>query len=69
MTLRNQCQFAGDCEIYNGSVTVSETPLLIFRNVFCNRGMKGWKNCEKYIELTSAGIKKKNNNYEVKKQS
>lgn len=67
MSLGNRCQFAGDCEIYKGNIKISETPLSIFRNVFCNRGMKGWKNCEKYNELTSYGLKIKKVNYEEKR--
>jgi hypothetical protein len=51
MNLGNRCQFASECPIYKGEEKVSKTPLPIFRNVFCNRGMKGWKNCRRYNEL------------------
>jgi len=49
--LGNRCRFAEECPIFKGELKVSETPLPIFRNVFCNRGMKGWKNCDRFIEL------------------
>ena len=64
MSLRDRCKFAGECEIFQGKIKINETPLTVFRNVFCNRGMKGWKNCEKYNELSSLGLKK---NYEYKR--
>lgn len=51
MNLGNRCKFARECEIFQGKKKVSKTPLTIYRNVFCNRGIKGWKNCEKYNEL------------------
>lgn len=56
--LGNRCQFAKECPIFLGELKVSETPLLIFRNVFCNRGLKGWKNCKRFNELSN-----NNNNY------
>ncbi len=59
MYLGNRCRFARECEIFQGKVKVSETPLPIFRNVFCNRGMKGWKNCEHFNKLTSLELQKK----------
>jgi hypothetical protein len=59
MNLGNRCQFASNCEIFQGKTIVSKTPLPVFRNVFCNRGMKGWKNCERFNELTGAIPKKK----------
>lgn len=51
MNLGNRCKFANECAIFQGKVVVSKTPLTIHRNVFCNRGIKGWKNCKKYNEL------------------
>ncbi len=53
MSLKDKCRFANDCEIFQGKKVVNETPLPIFRNVFCIRGMRGWKNCERYVELTN----------------
>ncbi len=64
MSLGNRCKFAKECEVFQGKKIISETPLPIFRNVFCNRGIKGWKNCEKYNELSSFELKK---NYEFKR--
>jgi len=52
MNLGTRCKYAVNCEIFKGKVTVSDVPLPIFRNVFCNRGNKGWNNCSKYMELS-----------------
>jgi hypothetical protein len=63
MKVENRCKYADECPVYNGTEKVSETPLPIFRNVFCNRGMRGWKNCEtfeKFTTMESENIKKKN---------
>ncbi|RIJ47546.1 hypothetical protein D1614_13205 [Maribellus luteus] len=60
MNLGSRCRFARECDIFQGKVAVN-TPLPIYRNVFCNRGIKGWKNCEKYNELiTENRITEKN---------
>ncbi len=48
MNLGRLCRFSKICPAYSGKVTINETPLLLHRNVFCNRGYKGWKNCELY---------------------
>jgi hypothetical protein len=51
--LGNRCQFANECPIFLGKLKVSDTPLTIYRNVFCNRGLKGWKNCKRFNELSN----------------
>lgn len=56
MNLGSRCQFADECSLFQGTEK-TKIPLAIFRNVFCNRGMKGWKNCERYSEF----IEKKDN--------
>jgi len=50
--LGNRCKFAKDCPIFKGEEKVIDTPLPVFRNVFCNRGIKGWTNCNRYNKLT-----------------
>lgn len=60
MNLGTRCRFARDCDIFKGKVVVSDIPLPLYRNVFCNRGMKGWKNCDEYNRRTE-------NNETVKK--
>ncbi len=48
MNLGSRCRYARDCEIFQGKKHDSQSSLLIHRNVFCNRGIKGWRNCDEY---------------------
>lgn len=50
MNLGSRCHFANECSLFQGKEK-TKIPLSIFRNVFCNRGMKGWKNCDKYNQF------------------
>ena len=43
-----KCKYTNSCPLYKGLEKSGDTPLHILRNVFCNRGIKGWKNCSKY---------------------
>jgi hypothetical protein len=47
-----RCRFADECPIFLGREAYRDKPLHIVRNVFCNRGMKGWQNCERFNKLT-----------------
>ncbi len=49
MNYGKRCHFANQCEIYKGKKQVKEMPLFLYRNVFCNRGEKGWNNCKQYL--------------------
>lgn len=42
------CKYAKECPVYNEEITDFEVPQHIIKNVFCNRGAKGWKNCTRY---------------------
>ena len=47
--LGKRCPYAGECDIFqNKKERRPELSLTIYRNVFCNRGNKGWVNCEHY---------------------
>ncbi len=48
MNLGTRCRFSNKCELFLGKKESSKTPLPVYRNVFCNRGIKGWKNCKEY---------------------
>ncbi|AHW62048.1 hypothetical protein SAMN05444285_12456 [Draconibacterium orientale] len=52
MNLGYRCHFAKTCPLYKGEEKAKDMPLPLFRNVFCNRGMKGWKNCSRFNKLT-----------------
>jgi hypothetical protein len=48
MNLGLRCGYAEECPVYKGKTEVKEMPLHLLRNVFCNRGNKGWKNCARF---------------------
>lgn len=42
------CPFAMSCTIYQGDIILERISTTLLRNVFCNRGHMGWKNCSRY---------------------
>lgn len=44
----NLCQFAKECPVYQGDLIIDKISPFLLKNVFCNRGYKGWSNCERY---------------------
>ena len=52
MHLGKLCKYANECPVYIGKVKSMETPGYIIKNVFCNRGIHGWKNCHRYNLLS-----------------
>lgn len=54
----NLCQFAKTCPVYKGQTSINETPLPVYKNVFCYRGIKGWNNCDQFIEFNKQKIDK-----------
>lgn len=46
--LGKRCRFADECPVYKGEIKKLGTPLFLIKNVFCNRGIKGWKNCKRF---------------------
>lgn len=51
MHLGKLCKYAGDCPIYNDENERIDKPVFLVRNVFCNRGHKGWVNCKRHEML------------------
>ncbi|HKJ79444.1 MAG TPA: hypothetical protein VKA10_07910 [Prolixibacteraceae bacterium] len=49
MYLGKLCKYSKECSVYGGKNTEIEKPLFIIKNVFCNRGQKGWSNCKRFI--------------------
>ncbi|WP_430809662.1 MULTISPECIES: hypothetical protein [unclassified Carboxylicivirga] len=45
------CPYAKQCDIYQGKQPCGQPSLLVYKNVFCHRGLKGWSNCNYYVEL------------------
>lgn len=44
------CKYIKDCPIYQEKVATDKIPLVLYKNVFCKRGVKGWNNCEHFLE-------------------
>lgn len=42
------CPYAKDCPVYQGDLKIKKISSFLIKNVFCNRGYKGWKNCERF---------------------
>lgn len=57
----NQCKYVKTCSVYLGEEKVNETPLDVYKNVFCNRGFKGWNNCKHFIKYDSEEQVKEDN--------
>jgi len=50
------CQHANNCPVYQETLIVERISLPLLKNVFCNRGYNGWKNCERF-RIAEAGVK------------
>jgi hypothetical protein len=53
MYLGKRCKYAGECPVYQDNIKNLGKPVFLVRNVFCNRGIKGWSNCKRYVALES----------------
>lgn len=49
------CQFAKECPVFQGDLIIERISPFLLKNVFCNRGFKGWRNCERY-KLAEMGV-------------
>ncbi|MDD4426035.1 MAG: hypothetical protein WCY58_04610 [Mariniphaga sp.] len=49
MYLGKRCKYAEECTVYQDENNEVKKPVFLIRNVFCNRGLKGWKNCKRYM--------------------
>lgn len=53
MHLGKLCKYAADCPVYQDEIKNLDKPIFLVRNVFCNRGIKGWSNCKRFVTLES----------------
>ncbi len=44
----NLCQLAKKCPVFQGELIIERISPFLLKNVFCNRGYNGWKNCERF---------------------
>lgn len=49
MHLGKLCKYAKECTVYQDENDELEKPIFLVRNVFCNRGKKGWYNCKRFL--------------------
>lgn len=42
------CPYSKDCPVYQEEMQIKGISTFLIKNVFCNRGHKGWKNCERF---------------------
>ncbi len=49
--LGKRCRYADSCQLYQGNGIPENMTRSLWRNVFCNRGVKGWSNCKQYISF------------------
>lgn len=49
------CHQAKKCPVYQGKLKVDDISTFLLKNVFCNRGYNGWKNCERF-KLADEGL-------------
>ena len=57
------CQYRIECPVFQGKEATNGTPLSLYKNVFCNRGPKGWNNCEQYLDYKVNTLSKKDKFY------
>ena len=43
-----KCKYAGVCPVFNGKLNEKDKPTFMYRNIFCERGNKGWNACKRY---------------------
>ncbi|MBL7969885.1 MAG: hypothetical protein JNL03_00075 [Prolixibacteraceae bacterium] len=52
---KTSCAHNKNCPVYQGSLVLEEISTSLIRNVFCNRGVRGWKNCERF-KMAEEGV-------------
>lgn len=51
------CPYSKTCPVYQEHLVIERISPFLIKNVFCNRGYKGWKNCERFkLEETGAEV-------------
>ncbi len=51
MNLGKRCKYAKECPVFQNQLETVGKPIFLIRNVFCNRGYKGWGNCQRFLAL------------------
>lgn len=48
MHLGKRCKYANECPVFQEKNNTIDKPIYIIKNVFCNRGIKGWSICKRF---------------------
>ena len=59
--LGTTCKYTADCKFYQGIGIPDNMKRSIWRNVYCYRGSKGWRNCLQYKEFENQYLKNDRN--------
>ncbi len=49
MAKKDICKYAPQCPIYQGKELENINSLVVYKNVFCERGPRGWNNCKQFL--------------------
>lgn len=59
-----RCKFASKCPVYRGNNNNIKIPHFLYKNIYCNRGIKGWSYCYTYNDfINNKHISVQNNCY------
>ncbi len=56
MNLGKLCKHAKRCSVYQDTNNEINKPVFLIRNVFCNRGVKGWNNCLRFFNYEKGDV-------------
>lgn len=60
MNLGKLCKYAPECSVYQNDSSQLDKPVYLIRNVFCNRGARGWNNCKRYESYEKGDVVSEN---------
>jgi hypothetical protein len=43
-----KCKYSTTCPVFQGTLKEEDKPSFVSRNIFCNRGFKGWNACKRF---------------------
>ncbi len=55
MANKNICKYKDVCPVYQGKTIEDNRKLTVYKNVFCIRGYRGWRNCKEYLIYENIG--------------
>ena len=43
-----KCKYSATCPIFIGTLKEEDKPTFMYKNIFCNRGVRGWNACKRF---------------------